>query len=66
MRKIGASRAAEAGATVNELEALFGWSGAAMASLHTKAANRKRLAAAAMEKIENAQRPHPIRSAGKR
>ena len=31
-----------------------------MASLHTKAANRKRLAAAAMEKIENAQRPHPM------
>ena len=35
-----------------------------MASLHTKAANRKRLAAAAMEKIENAQRPHPMQECG--
>jgi integrase len=60
VRKIGASRAAEAGLTVNELEALFGWTGGAMASRYTKAANKKRLAASAMEKIENAQRPHPM------
>lgn len=60
VRKIGAQRAAEAGATVNELEALFGWTGGTMASLYTKSANRKRLAASAMDKIENAQRPHPL------
>ncbi len=58
VRKIGATRAAEAGATVGELEALFGWTGGTMASLYTKTADRKRLAKQASEKIENAQRPH--------
>ena len=58
VRKIGATRAAEAGATMRELEALFGWTGGTMASLYTKTADRKRLAMAASEKIENAQRPH--------
>lgn len=58
LRKIGATRAAEAGATMRELEALFGWTGGTMASLYTKTADRKRLAMAASEKIENAQRPH--------
>ena len=43
-RKIAATRAAEAGATVAELNAIFGWTGTAMASLHTEAADRKRLA----------------------
>lgn len=63
VRKIGATRAAEAGATVAELEALFGWTGGTMASHYTKTADRKRLAKSASEKIENAQRPHPV-SAG--
>jgi hypothetical protein len=58
VRKIDATRAAEAGATMRELEALFGWTGGTIASLYTKTADRKRLAAAASEKIENAQRPH--------
>lgn len=44
LRKIAATRAAEAGATVAELEAMFGWSGGGMASLYTKTANRRRLA----------------------
>jgi len=44
LRKIAATRAAEAGATVAELEAMFGWSGGAMASLYTKTADRRRLA----------------------
>ncbi len=35
-RKIGATKAANAGATVSELEALFGWQGGAMASLNTR------------------------------
>lgn len=58
VRKIGATRAAESGVTVSELEALFGWTGGTMASLYTKTADRKRLARQASEKIENAQRPH--------
>lgn len=51
VRKIGATRAAENGATVAELEAIFGWQGGAMASLYTKAANRRRLAIGAMGKL---------------
>jgi integrase len=58
VRKIGATRAAEAGVTMRELEALFGWTGGTMASLYTKTADRKRLAMQASEKIENAQRPN--------
>jgi integrase len=44
VRKIGATRAANNGATVAELEAIFGWSGGGMASLYTRAADRARLA----------------------
>ncbi|MER9357469.1 tyrosine-type recombinase/integrase [Mesorhizobium sp. M0514] len=64
VRKIGATRAAEAGVTMRELEALFGWTGGTMASLYTKTADRKRLAMQASEKIGNAQRPNrgnPVR-----
>lgn len=60
VRKIGATRAAEAGATVRELEALFGWSGGAMASHYTKTADRKKLAKQAGEKIRNAIAPHRV------
>src|SRR5262245_63816890 len=52
-RKIGATRAAENGATVAELNAIFGWSGTAMASLYTQAADRKRLARQAINKLQN-------------
>lgn len=44
LRKIAATRAAEAGATVSELEAMFGWEGGKMAIHYTKSANRKKLA----------------------
>jgi integrase len=50
-RKIAATRAAEAGATVAELNAIFGWRGTAMASLYTESADRKRLALEAMAKV---------------
>lgn len=53
LRKAAASRAAEAGATVAELESLFGWSGGQMASLYTRAANRKKMAEAASQKVAN-------------
>jgi integrase len=51
VRKIAATRAANAGATVPELEAIFGWSGGKMASLYTRAADRQRLAKRAMHKL---------------
>ena len=41
-------RPAEEGATVAQLNAIFGWRGTAMASLYTEAADRKRLAVEAM------------------
>jgi integrase len=42
VRKIGATRAANNGATVAELEAISGWNGGRMASLYTGAADRAR------------------------
>lgn len=50
LRKAGATRAANNGATEAQLEAIFGWRGGGMASLYTRKANRERLArdAAAM------------------
>jgi integrase len=50
MRKASATIAAESGATEAELNAMFGWSGHQMAQLYTKKADRKRLAACAMQK----------------
>lgn len=61
LRKLAATRVAEAGASVAELESLFGWQGGAMASLYTKAADRKRLARRAGERLANANRPAPLR-----
>ncbi len=56
VRKIAATKAANAGATEAELEAIFGWSGGRMASLYTKTANRRRLSVGAMHKLSaNAQ-----------
>jgi integrase len=52
VRKIGATRAANNGATVAELEAIFGWQGGGMASLYTRAADRARLAKGAMMKLD--------------
>jgi integrase len=52
VRKIGATRAANNGATVAELEAIFGWQGGRMASLYTQAADRARLAKGAMAKLD--------------
>lgn len=54
VRKIAATRAANAGATVAQLEAIFGWSGGGMASLYTRAADRRRLSTEAMHKLGKA------------
>jgi integrase len=51
VRKIAATRAANAGATVAQLEAIFGWCGGSMASLYTRAADRRRLSLEAMHKL---------------
>ena len=53
LRKLGATRAANAGATVAQLEAIFGWKGGRMASLYTRAADRRRLAIEGMAKLAN-------------
>jgi integrase len=52
-RKIAATRAADNGATVAQLNAIFGWRGTAMASLYTEEADRKRLAVEAIKKLAN-------------
>ncbi len=51
VRKIAATRAAENGATVSELNAIFGWMGTAMALHYTREADRVRLAKEAMHKL---------------
>lgn len=51
IRKAAATAAADNGATEAELEALFAWTGGQMASLYTRSANRKRLAAGASHKM---------------
>jgi integrase len=56
LRKIVATRAANAGATVAQLEAIFEWSGGRMASLYTRAANRRRLALEGMHLLANDKR----------
>jgi integrase len=68
VRKIAATRAANRGATVPELEAIFGWTGGRMASHYTRSADRKRLATEAMHKLSNDERTsipapsHPVRA----
>jgi integrase len=51
LRKYGATKAAEAGASERELEALFGWRGGAMASLYTRSADRSKMALGAIAKL---------------
>jgi integrase len=58
IRKLAATRIAEAGATVAELEAIFGWTGGTMASLYTKTVDRTRLARQGMERLRNTNAPH--------
>lgn len=52
LRKAAATRAADNGATAHELMAIFGWKDIKEVELYTRAANRKRLAAQAMKKLE--------------
>ncbi|AJD41885.1 MULTISPECIES: hypothetical protein [Rhizobium] len=43
MREAGASIAAENGATIDQLKAIFGWTTSQQADLFTRAARRKKL-----------------------
>jgi integrase len=58
LRKLAATRAAETGISVHELESMFGWTGGTMASFYTKSADRKRLAISAAGKMGNTISPH--------
>ncbi|MGB9016430.1 MAG: integrase, partial [Pseudolabrys sp.] len=66
------TRAAENGATVAQLEAIFGWKGGRMASLYTESADRRRLAIEAMGKLANSGRTsmdaplHKVRPPGRK
>jgi integrase len=53
LRKLAATTMAYNGATVAELNAVFGWTGAKMASHYTQTADRERLALGAAEKLLN-------------
>ena len=53
LRKVGATRAANNGATVAQLNAIFGWTGSRMASIYTQNADRRRLAQDAIGKLVN-------------
>jgi hypothetical protein len=69
--KIAVTRAADSGATVAQLNAIFGWTGSAMASLYTQEADRRRLAIENMHKLSNENRTSipapcdPVRAAAK-
>jgi integrase len=62
VRKAGATRAADNGATVHELEAIFGWQGGGMAALYTRTADRKRASQRAMVMMERTADEHSIPS----
>jgi hypothetical protein len=51
LRKCGASLAAENGATVNQLMAIYDWSTPAQAKIYTDKADRMRLAGEAMHML---------------
>jgi integrase len=56
LRKAAATRAADNGATTHELMAIFGWVDIKEAEIYTRNANRKRLSAGAMSKLERLER----------
>jgi integrase len=51
LRKIAAIRCAENGASVPQMNAIFGWTGAKMALHYIETASRKKMAADAMDKL---------------
>lgn len=63
LRKAGATIAADGGASERELMAMYGWERSSTAEVYTKAADKKRLARAAAERIANRNPPHQKQSA---
>jgi integrase len=53
LRKLAATRAADADATIWQMNAMFGWTGTKMAMLYTQAADRKRHAREGFTKLRN-------------
>lgn len=69
LRKYAATALAEAGATVAELEAIFGWQGGRMASHYTRSVDRERMALSGMAKITGTSIPAPdgkVRAKGRK
>ena len=60
LRKLAATKMAEAGATIAELEAVFGWTGGRMASHYTRSADRERLGLAGSTKLGGTKNVHSI------
>ncbi len=61
LRKAGAVRAAEAGASEHELMAMFGWEDADMARVYTRKAAQKRLAQSGAAKLlQSHELSHPL------
>lgn len=54
LRKAGATRAADAGATAHQLMALFGWTTLEQAEVYTRSADRKRLTREAVVLLDSA------------
>lgn len=64
VRKIAATTAANNGATVHQLMAIFGWVTVQMAQLYTREANRRRLARDAMHTLGGRVPPIPLIGTG--
>ena len=60
VRKIAAITAADNGATVHQLMAIFGWKTSQMAEYYTREANRRRLAREAVHMLGRTPQQHPI------
>jgi integrase len=60
LRKLGAQRCAEAGATEHQLMALFGWSSTKQAALYTREANRAKLEAEATPLLQGRKTTEPF------
>jgi integrase len=65
LRKAGATRAAENGATAYQLMAMYGWASVKQAEVYTRKAQRKILAASGMHFLENASEISAIEKHGK-
>jgi hypothetical protein len=68
VRKAAATQAAENEATTAQMNSIFGWEGEEMAALYTKSADRKKLAAGAINKLSRSKpatsKPSPRKKVG--